>query len=50
MALKVKQALKDEGSKLLVGTAGLITEAKQARDSVQGSLMVLMIAFRYFNS
>ncbi|KAJ5646574.1 hypothetical protein N7490_002946 [Penicillium lividum] len=39
MALKVKQVLKAEGSKLLVGTVGLITEAKQARDLVQGSLM-----------
>ncbi|KAJ5999345.1 hypothetical protein N7451_007155 [Penicillium sp. IBT 35674x] len=39
MALKVKQVLKAEGSKLLVGTVGLITEAKQARDLVQGSLL-----------
>ncbi|KAL3481538.1 NADH oxidase [Aspergillus californicus] len=38
IALKVKQALQAEGSKLLVGTVGLITEAKQARDLVQGSL------------
>ncbi|KAJ5548492.1 hypothetical protein N7513_005726 [Penicillium frequentans] len=39
MALKVKQVLAAEDSKLLVGTVGLITEAKQARDLVQGSLM-----------
>ncbi|KAJ5910435.1 hypothetical protein N7504_005078 [Penicillium tannophilum] len=39
MALKVKQVLAAEGSKLLVGTVGLITEAKQARDLVKGSLM-----------
>ncbi|KAJ5664775.1 uncharacterized protein N7477_007223 [Penicillium maclennaniae] len=39
MALKVKQVLQAAGSKLLVGTVGLITEAKQARDLVQGGLM-----------
>lgn len=36
IALKVKQVLQAEGSKLLIGTVGLITEAKQARDLVQG--------------
>ncbi|OGE51653.1 hypothetical protein PENARI_c012G07858 [Penicillium arizonense] len=38
IALKIKQVLKAEGSKLLVGTVGLITEAKQARDLVQSGL------------
>lgn len=38
IASKIKQALKAEGSNLLVGTVGMITEAKQARDLVQGSL------------
>ncbi|BCS27691.1 NADH:flavin oxidoreductase/NADH oxidase [Aspergillus puulaauensis] len=38
IALKVKQVLKAEGSELQVGTVGLITEAKQARDLVQGGL------------
>ncbi|KAF9886749.1 hypothetical protein FE257_011126 [Aspergillus nanangensis] len=38
IALKIKQTLKTEGSHLLVGTVGLITEAKQARDLVQGSV------------
>lgn len=38
IASKIKQDLDAERSKLLVGTVGLITEAKQARDLVQGGL------------
>ncbi|KAL4811333.1 NADH oxidase [Aspergillus unguis] len=37
IALKIKQALKAEGIELLVGTVGLITKAKQARDLVQSN-------------
>ncbi|KAL4802970.1 NADH oxidase [Aspergillus unguis] len=36
IACRVKHALKAADSKLLVGTVGLITQAKQARDLVQG--------------
>lgn len=36
IASRVKSALLEENSPLLVGTVGLITQAKQARDLVQG--------------
>lgn len=37
IALKVKQALVDAGKPMLIGTVGLITEPKKARDLIEGS-------------
>lgn len=36
MAVRIRKTLQDEGNEILIGTVGLITEANQARDLVQG--------------
>ena len=38
IAGRIRKMMKDEGLKLLIGAVGLITEAEQARDIVEGSI------------